>query len=278
MTAERVKRKPRPFAAAGFWLGLIAASLLPTALLALWQGKIGLMTKAAAAFLLLLTAAWLTRRGKVLEADYQRRSLAVAPPPLRMAAMLLTALAALVISWGLTGLYEFPVPLVFAGLAALGYYLYYGLDPRREKITEKLGGYSTEELSDIIRLAESKLTVIEDQGRKLISRELAERLDNIVSSAREVIDLLEKNPRDLRRASKFLNVYLDGARQVTEGYATMHAHAESGILDKNFREVLITIENTFKEQKRKLLSHEVLDLDIQIEVLKKQMEEEGVGS
>ncbi|HID81734.1 MAG TPA: 5-bromo-4-chloroindolyl phosphate hydrolase [Chromatiales bacterium] len=276
MTAERVNRKPRPPQFGGLLLGLFAVMLLPTALLALFQGDLWLLFKAGLGFLILLQAAWLTRRGIRQEKEYKRRALASSPPPLKTLAMILTGLAAFLISSGLTDRYNLLVSLTFTALAALGYYLYYGLDPRGEKASGKLGGYSTEELVEILNEAEAKLEIIEAQGRKLTSRELAERLDKIVIEAREVIGILEKNPKDLRRARKFLNVYLDGARQVTEGYANMHSQADSEILDNNFRDVLSTIEATFKEQKRKLLSHEMLDLDIQIEVLKKQMEEEGI--
>jgi len=278
VTAERVNRKPRPPQLGGMLLGLIAVMLLPTAIFALFSGNLWLLFKAGLGFLILLQSAWLTRRGIQQEKEYKRRFLAASPLPLKTMAMLLTGLAAFLISSGLSDRYNLFVSLTFAALAALGYYLYYGLDPRGEKTGNKLGGYSTEELVEIIQEAEQKLNVIEAQGRKLTTRVLAERLDSIVTEAREVISILEKNPKDLRRARKFLNVYLDGARQVTEGYANMHSQADSEILDNNFRDVLITIEETFKEQKRKLLSHEMLDLDIQIEVLKKQMEEEGINT
>jgi len=40
--------------------------------------------------------------------------------------------------------------------------------------------------------------------------------------------------------------------------------------------VLVTIEQVFGEQQQKLLENDVLDLDVQIEVLKTQLEREGV--
>lgn len=276
--AERVVKKPRPPQLGGLLLGLISMLLLPTAVLALLKGDLWLLMKASSGFLVLLTAAWLTRRGIAQEKEYKKRFLAATPPPLKTLGMLVTGVAAFIISSGLNERYTLLVAIVFMLLAMLGYYLYYGLDPRGEKITEKLGGYSTEELVQILQEAENKLAVIESQGSKLTQRSLAERLDLIVAEAREVLGILEKSPKDLRRARKFLNVYLDGARQVTEGYANMHSKAESEILDNNFNEVLDTILATFKEQKRKLLSHEMLDLDIQIEVLKKQMQEEGIST
>lgn len=276
--AERVIKKPRPPQLGGLLLGIISLFLLPTAVIALLQGDLWLLVKASGGFLSLLTAAWLTRRGIAQEKAYKKRFLAATPPPLKTLGMIATGVSAFLISHGLIAGYTLIFAVVMMLLAMLGYYLYYGLDPRDEKITEKLGGYSTEELVQILQEAENKLAVIESQGSKLTQRSLAERLDLIIAEAREVLEILEKNPKDLRRARKFLNVYLDGARQVTEGYANMHNKAESEILDNNFNDVLDTILATFKEQKRKLLSHEMLDLDIQIEVLKKQMQEEGIST
>ncbi len=95
---------------------------------------------------------------------------------------------------------------------------------------------------------------------------------------RDGIDATEQviQARDLRRARKFLNVYLDGAHKVTEGYAKTHARVAAPELDDNFRRVLITIEEVFQEQQQKLLETDITDLDVQIEVLTTQLKREGV--
>jgi hypothetical protein len=63
---------------------------------------------------------------------------------------------------------------------------------------------------------------------------------------------------------------------VTEGYVRTHQQAQSQQLEANFRNVLTTIEDVFKEQQQKLLDNDVLDLDIKIEVLSEQLKREGV--
>jgi hypothetical protein len=40
--------------------------------------------------------------------------------------------------------------------------------------------------------------------------------------------------------------------------------------------VLMTIEDVFQEQHQKLLEHDLMDLDVQIEVLATQLKREGV--
>jgi len=78
------------------------------------------------------------------------------------------------------------------------------------------------------------------------------------------------------RARKFLKVYLDGAQQVTEGYARMHATDNTEQLEDNFRRVLTTIETVIADQQQKLKENNVSELDVQIEVLQMQLENEGV--
>ncbi len=275
--ARRVNRRPRPAPnLKGLLLALFGMALLPTAVLALLGGRLGILLLSLLSFLLLIGAAWLTRRGIEQEKHYRQSALAAKPLPLKKGAMMASALGALAISWGLNG-YSFGIGLVFSGFAALGYYLFYGLDPRGEKISERLGGYSTEELVAILREAEDKIIDIEHQRLKLGEGELNERLGRITNLARQVLEILEKKPRELRRARRFLNVYLDGAQRVTRDYARVHDKTDADFLDRNFRDVLKTIEETFESQRETLLRDDVLDLDIQIEVLKKQLEEDGIA-
>ena len=97
-----------------------------------------------------------------------------------------------------------------------------------------------------------------------------------MAGVREITDIVEDDPRDLRRARKFLRTYLDGAQRVTEGYANTHKYGDNGELENNFRNVLDTIETVIEEQKGKLLENNLTELDVQIEVLQMQLEKEGV--
>ncbi len=275
--AERVRgKRPSMPNLKGLLLGVVGVSLIPTAVVNLYQSQLLNFTVAAAISATLIGAALLTRVGERQAEEYRRRHLAVAPRPLKRYAMVLTALAALLLA---SSLNHFPllVSLVFALLAGVGYYLAYGLDPRGEKIAQRLGGYSTGELAEIIEEAERKILDIEQQRLKIGSQDLGERLRRILDVAHDVIELLEKKPSELRRARKFLNVYLDGAQRVIAGFARTQAKTQSDVLLGNFRDVLETIEETFKQQREKLLANDVLDLDIQIEVLKKQLQEEGIS-
>ena len=56
-----------------------------------------------------------------------------------------------------------------------------------------------------------------------------------------------------------------------------HLEAEMPQLGREFPVSLLdNIENVFQEQKEKLLQDDLLDLDIQMEVLAKQLKHEGI--
>ncbi|MGF1644255.1 MAG: 5-bromo-4-chloroindolyl phosphate hydrolysis family protein [Thiotrichales bacterium] len=274
--AERVTgKRPTVPNLKGALLGVVGVLMIPAAIVNLFQSQLGGFFTAVVVGVLAFGAAHLTRKGETQAAEYRRRYLAAQPTPYKRYAMLVTAVIALLLALPLNH-FSLPVSIVFGILAAVGYYLTYGTDPRGDKIAERLGGYSTPELAGIIQEAERKILDIEHQGLKLGSADLSARLRRIVDIAHDVMELLEKKPSELRRARKFLNVYLDGAQRVVAGFARTQAKTHSELLLGNFRDVLETIETTFRQQREKLLANDMLDLDIQIEVLKKQLQDEGI--
>jgi 5-bromo-4-chloroindolyl phosphate hydrolysis protein len=169
-----------------------------------------------------------------------------------------------------------PVALMFAGGAFLGMYLSYGFDLRQKKKIADAQGYSGDEILRMLEESSLIIRSIEQANDKIRNTELNQRIENICAIADRILAEIESDPRDIRRARKFLNVYLDGARQVTEGYARTHQQSQSGQLEQNFRNVLETIESVFQEQHQKLLEEDVFDLDVKIEVLTTQLKREGI--
>jgi 5-bromo-4-chloroindolyl phosphate hydrolysis protein len=260
----------------GIWLFLLPLPVLFASIASLARGDLGELLGNSAGYGLFLAGAVLLRRGLLSEAEYDRRRIARAPYPLKTLGGGVIA-AATGLTAGL-GAGHHPAMAVAFGLAALlGCYLTYGFDPRAAKrFTDRDGVDTTDRVLEALALAESSITAIEQTTRQIRNAELNNRLRRIVAQARRILMMLEEDPRDLRRARKFLNVYLDGARQVTEGYAKTHAQVGTPELEDNFRRVLVTIEEVFAEQQQKLLESDLSDLDVRIEVLATQLKREGV--
>lgn len=230
----------------------------------------------ASSYAAFLLAAQLLRQGLKAEAIYHEKRVASAPKwPLKTLAAVVVALATFVLAW-LGAKYTFFVSLAFGGGALLGMFLSYGFDPRAQKTVAGGHGYTVEEISKTIEDAELVILSIENANDKIRNREFNNRIERICDTAKHILDELEANPSAIRRARKFLLVYLEGTRKVTTGYANTHLHANTIELEQNFRNVLDSIEAVFKEQQSKLLEEDIFDLDVQIEVLTKQLKHEGV--
>ncbi len=227
----------------------------------------------------LQVAARLVRRGRAAERDYAERAITKAPPPFKLAGHILVGVAGMALA-SFAGSLPLVVGIVAGGLMGFAAMLAYGLDPRQDKgldaaLAER-AGLRTEAVLEALEEARGKVRAIETEARGLHSRELKERLARIARSANGVLKQIEQDPRDLRRARRFLVTYLDGTRDVVAGYRKQQKDLADTPLSENFRHVLETVEQVFAEQAEILKRNESLDLEVQIDVLKTQLEREGV--
>jgi 5-bromo-4-chloroindolyl phosphate hydrolysis protein len=257
-------------------LFLLPIPLLGAAVIALAKGALLKVVVNSVALAIMLYAATLARKGLAKEAEYNHRKVAMAPQyPLKAAAAGLIALATAAVAYFSVD-YSSTIAVCFGIGAFVGFYLLYGLDPREEKAVKISHGLTTEDVVRAVDEGRRAIAGIEDANTRINNPELSHRLERITELANQILTAIEEEPRDLRRARKFLTVYLDGAKRVTEGYARLHGNGQVGELEENFRRVLVTIERVFNEQYARLQENNVLDLDVQIEVLKTQLEREGV--
>lgn len=264
-------------ASKGFLLYLLPMPMLFVALWRMLGGHTSSALGFAVCFALCMVAATLVRNGLGIEQEAKRRKIVR-----RSSTVPYKAIGA-----GVVGLAIFIGALLGAKItlfsslllgvaAAVGTVFTYGTDPSRTAPDMPAVGVTSEEVLEILNEADQKILAIEAARDRIHNVEMKDRLKNIVKGVREITDIVEDDPRDLRRARKFLRTYLDGAQRVTEGYADTHKYGDNGELEDNFRNVLQTIETVIKEQKGKLLENNLTELDVQIEVLQLQLEKEGV--
>lgn len=172
-------------------------------------------------------------------------------------------------------------PLWLAGLLGLGTYVGFrfamGTDKLRRELLPPVEGMSPEDFVRMIAACRAKIADLHDANADIPSAELTERLDRICAAATRVVDELAHDPKDARRAQRFLNTYLDSAATVAKKYAALDRKDQAHALDTRFAELLDTIEHTFQRQYDRLLHNDRLDLDVEIELLQRQMKLEGVA-
>lgn len=263
--------------ARGFLLYLLP---MPMLFLALWRMLGGNSTSAlgfALCFALCMLAATMVRKGLAIEQEAKRRKIVRRSSTVPYKAIGAGVVGIAIFIGALLGAKITLFSSLLLGVAAgVGAVLTYGTDPFRSAPDMPAVGVTSEEVIEILDEADQKILAIEAARDRIHNVEMKDRLKNIVKGVREITDIVEDDPRDLRRARKFLRTYLDGAQRVTEGYADTHKYGDNGELEDNFRNVLQTIETVIEEQKGKLLENNLTELDVQIEVLQMQLEKEGV--
>lgn len=266
----------QPYSPRGLLLYFLPVALIPATFIALGKGHVLDVLVNAAGFTFYMLAAWCVRRGLQAEYVYAKSRIGTpSPKPLKTIAAVITALTTGMIAWLGAG-QSLPVALLFTGAVFLGMYLSYGFDPRDSKKITAAYGYSGDEIQKALEDSSRIIRNIEQANDRIRNTELNKRIERICKVADNILADIAADPRDFRRARKFLNVYLDGVLQVTQGYAKTHQQTHSGELEQNFRNVLNTIEAVFQEQRQKLLEEDVFDLDVKIEVLNTQLKQEGI--
>jgi hypothetical protein len=264
------------------WLLRVAPLLLALPLVwGLLVGRLGDVVALAAGLVLIYLGTALVESGLAREAEYRARDLIKAPrPPRKLLGAVVVALGVLMCSFGATSA-GLPQSLLFGAAAGVACVMAYGMDPSTDKgLAPELArraGVKSEQVIDAITEAEGKLREIEQLAGNLQNRELSGRLERIVTQARAVLAQIEKDPSDLRRARRFLVTYLDGTRDVVKKYTQQQQDLADTELAASFRHVLETVEQVFTEQEQVLKRNETMDLEVQIEVLRTQLEREGVA-
>jgi len=226
--------------------------------------RLALTTGALACFWTAGAATW---RGLAAEAQYlcgQRVGLPRFPAKLVGAFLTAIGSAAAATAGG-----QPPVAAaIFGAIGAAGHFGFYGRDvrPRRFAVAAA-DGFDSTAVTRQLEEAYQRLRRIQAAARGITVREFCDRLDRIITIGDGILVQIERDPRDAARARRFLNLYLDSAERITTDYATTHRQVHDASLDQNFRQLLIDMETTFSDQRRRLLEHDVTALDVDIEVL-----------
>lgn len=275
--ATMTRRKlPRRLGLKGLLLYVLPLPLLFKAIGGLWGGEFATLVGNAIPYAVFVLGAIVARRGLERELHYLERPFALSPPPpLKALAAGLIGLATGLAAWLAAG-YDPFIAAAFAVGAATGMVLYYGPDPKKRTLAVGDHGVDHEELSTALADGYRKLDGISAARGRLPSREFQDRLGVILDRSEAILKEIEADPADLRRARKFLNVYLDGVLGVTNKYIEAHPKSQSFELEQNYRAMLVDMEAVCKEQHEKLVRNEAFDLDVQIEVLSTRLKREGV--
>jgi hypothetical protein len=224
----------------------------------------------------LLLAAWLLRDGLEAEAAYNARKVARPPAiPRKIFASVLTGAGVALAAFGGAHVALFS-SLVFGAAAAIAHSLSFGIDPLSRKGMEGFDAFENDRVVKAVAKAEKLLAETISASHKFNDRALEGRIESLASTARDMFRTVEEDPRDLARARKFMGVYLKGARDATIKFADLYARNRDAAARTDYEALLKDLEQSFAAQREVLLLDDRSDLDVEIEVLRDRLKQEGV--
>lgn len=226
----------------------------------------------------LVGGAWLLRQGQRAAAEYEARPVARPPAfPRKIGAAVLTGAGVALASWlgADVGAVTAAVEAAVIGAIATGAHLLaFGLDPLRAK-GGSLDRGEFERVAETLEKAEARLRSIEALAHAMRDREIDARIRRLNATVRDMIRLVEKDPRDLGRARRYLGVYLTGAEEATRKYAENRDRLDDPRLHGEYLALLSDLEGSFARGREMLLVDDRTDLEVEIEVLRERLGQEG---
>ncbi len=254
----------------GTLLYLFLVPLFVAVILALLQTNIQAFILNSVAFALFFLTAKVSTKGFMQEAEYMNAILIKAPKvPYKTISGFLLGGSTFFTTW-IAGGKPFISALFLGSIATLGYYLFYGFDPKKDKL-ENLGDVSAEFVLATINEAREKLGNIADHKRQIKDETLFENLTVAIGKAENILETIQADPKDIRVARKFLIVYIDGVAKVTDSYVSMDEEDINSETKKKLYSLMTDLDSRFDKELERLKNNNQFDLDVHIDVLKEQI-------
>ncbi|EEW26292.1 5-bromo-4-chloroindolyl phosphate hydrolysis family protein [Rhodobacter ferrooxidans] len=233
----------------------------------------GLVLGLAAAALLML-AAWLTREGILAHEAYDSRAVARRPAmPRKIVGSILTGVALAL--GGLMAAQGLIYPILFGLIGGALHLFAFGPDPLANKGMAGIDSFQTERVARAVDEAEKYLSAMKDAIKRAGDRGLETSVERFAAIARNLFRTVENDPGDLTAARKYLSVYLMGARDATEKFATLYSQTRNPTTRADFEALLIDLETNFASRTKALLSNNHANLDVEIQVLRERLQFEN---
>ncbi len=252
---------------------LIGVNYLSFAIKALSRGESFYFLIALAIFAAFIAAFILLRRGMALERIYNNATHAKAPQyPLKNIAGSLLAGASTLSA--LLGGYSLLSSLMLGGAVMLGWYLYYGPDPRKDKIEGYKNSKSAERIMKLLVQADNDIVAIKKSAVRSQSTLIQTSMLQMAEAFEKIVKHIENEPDDYERARKYLVSYLGELRHMSETYVHLEERGRSEEMRDSFLDTIDSSIDKLDRQYERLLDEDMVGLDVKLSVMKKRLESE----
>ncbi len=141
-------------------------------------------------------------------------------------------------------------------------------------------GISESEARKVINQSQDKVREIRAMTMRIKDNRVADEVRGICKAAQDIIENFKKDPKDIKRARQFVNYYLDSTVKIVTRYVELtHTQVMTPETEKSLKkveELMGTVKLSFEKQLQQLLEDDLLDLDTEVDVLKKTLKMEGM--
>ena len=142
-------------------------------------------------------------------------------------------------------------------------------------------GIAADELEAAIRSGRAASNSLQNLAFKITKTEVRRKVEAIAETAYRIVDDVKNDPKDLRAARQFFGYYLGAAVKVVNSYVELTGRPnlddEAKAACARVESELGTIQAAFEKQFQMLQENNVIDLDVELSVLKKTIQMEGLG-
>ena len=253
-------------------LYVMMVPMLISVMVSLFGGNFRLFLLKLGGFFLLGFSAMAVTRGIRQALSYEETEITRAPAvPWKIVGALLLGVAIFYLGFVVGGK-SLLSSLFVAAVGSAGVLLYYGLDPRQDKLPD-LEGMDAEFLLNSLAEARDTLESIRRHNREIHDLTLHRGVENALEKAEEILSAIENEPAKLREARKFLVVYIDGVARVTSHYTELEGRTIDEETRQRLYHLLEEVQQRFDRDLQRLSESRRFDLDVQIDALREQLRE-----
>ncbi len=167
----------------------------------------------------------------------------------------------------------FPISLILAAVSlGAGWFL---LPTKRTEAPA-----AEAEIRDSLAEGHRKLDRIRALGRNIQKPEMAKSLAEVCTIIEKILSTIADEPKKLSLAKQFLNYYLDSTVKIMTIFSELASkNVHDAEIQRELSKVeamLGTIRDAFEKQLAKLLSGEVMNLDVELNLLQQTINMEGL--
>ncbi len=254
----------------GFLLYLFLIPLFLSVIIALFGTNYMAFLLNIIAFLLFFGVIILSKIGFAQEMDYNKAKLTKAPKiPYKQISSYLLGISTMFSAYiaGKVGLFD---SIIMSIVAIIGYWLYYGFDPQKDKL-DNFGDISADIVLETLQEAQDKISQIKKDIDNISDTLLKNKIHKALERADIILVAITEKPQDVRKARKFLIVYIDGIANVTSSYNNLDENDISKDTRNRLLELMEDVEVKFESEFKRLKENSQFDLDVNIDVLKEQI-------